>query len=314
MDDHKAQLLSETQQLLFNNRFDSADSLQRDFARIYPDDPGCYLIQAAIEMAKMAFFEDNLYPDYAKLLDTLRMKAQMVSDSGSASTKSWMHLFVGHSKAYGSIRESRFGSLYSAIRLGLAAKSEYEAGLALDSSIYDHYMGIGTYHYWKSAKAGMLRWIGLFKNDRALGIKELYIAADSAQIFKESARSGLIWIWINKEKYDSAIAVAEEMQKAYPDGTSFLWPMAQAYFAKRDYVNTARIYRLIRDKIDDTPGNYFNLIECDYFISKCLVILERKDEAIAAARDFAVYQKQIPNSTYNRQKSHISFLRKLVLE
>jgi tetratricopeptide (TPR) repeat protein len=258
------------QDALFNDRFQTADSLYRDYIRQWPDDPGGYLYRAGVLMADMSDCEENLYEDeFKSLLKKVDSTTGAVLDTCSPRTAAWMYLFRGHSIAYHSLWESRFGSRLSAVRLGLRSDNEYEDGLERDSTVYDLYFGLGSYHYWKSAKAGMLRWFGIFRNEKNKGIKELRLATDSSLLHRDLARSSLIWIWLDGGQYDSAIVVAQEFAARFPDGKTFLWPLAQAWYEKGDCEKARDIYRRIRDKLAGSPGNYFNLIECDFYITQC---------------------------------------------
>ena len=89
-------------------------------------------------------------------------------------------LYLGHQAAYRSLYEARFGSRFSALTYGLKAKGFYRDGLAADSALYDLYLGLGSYHYWKSAKAGILRTAGIFNDDKEKGISEIRKAIDSS--------------------------------------------------------------------------------------------------------------------------------------
>ncbi len=255
--------------------------------------------------------EDNLYPEeFNRLIDSARSKASSLCDTASNGTRAWMCLFLGHVEAYRSLWESRFGSLVTAIKKGRRAKKEYEQGLTYDSSLYDLYFGLGLYHYWKSAKAGILRWIGLIHNDKDKGIAQLYLAADSSLISRESARSALIWIRLDRKEYDSVIAGCRQMRKRYPDGKALLWPLARAYYGKKDYRNALQTFQLLRRRIADDPGNYSNLIECDYHLYRCFEKLSLDAEANKVADRMQQYYDKIPKDVRRRQRAKIALLRR----
>ncbi len=310
-DNARSQLLLSVQQLLYDDKFREADSLTMTIIARYPDDPAGYLFRAVTLVAKMFDREDNLYPqEFKRLIDSTRSKASSISDTASNCTRAWMSLFLGHAEAYCSLWESRFGSLVNAIKTGRRAKEEYERGLALDSSLYDLYFGLGLYYYWKSAKAGILRWIGLIHNDEDKGINQLYLAAESSLISRESARNALIWIRMDRKEYDSVITGCREMRKKYPDGKALLWPLARAYYDSKDYRNALQTYRLLRERIAEEPGNYFNLIECDYHLYRCLEKLTESAEAGKIAVGVQQYYEKIPKDVRRRQRDRISLLRR----
>jgi len=311
LDSTKTEFLVRTQQLLYNDKFHEAESLTTIMIDKYPDHPIGYLCQAINLTSEMLDREENLYSHRLnRLVDTILSKASNIIDTASASTCAWMCLFSGHAKTYRALWESHFGSFIKAINLARQAKSEYQRGLAYDSSLYDLYVGLGLYHYWKSAKVGVLRWVGLFKDEREKGIAELYLATDSSIISQESARSALIWVQLDIKEYDSVIFSCHEMLRKYPDGKALLWPLAKAYFEKKDYRNALPTFRLLRERVATDPGNYFNLIECDYRLYQCYEKLAMDAEAERVARRAAQYYKRVPQDIRRRQRVKIDLLRR----
>ncbi len=302
-------LLTRIQSDLFNDRFSAAYSSLDSFIRIHPDAPIGYLFKAGAYIAEMTDAEANLYPHrFRATADSAISLAQVRIDTTSPEETAWMYLIIGHARAYESLWESRFGSFSSALSLGLKAKSSYEDGLAADSSVYDLYGGLGMYHYWKSAKAGLLRMLRIFSNDKQKGIDELYLTIDSSAISAATARNALIYIWLDCGQYDSVVTICDEMRKMYPEGKQFLWPLAQAYFDSKQFDRAADTYRTLREKLAENPGNYFNLVECDYDLYQCYDKRGDDTRASQVALGLNDYFDRIPQETLKRQRSKIGYL------
>jgi len=314
MDSAKAAIRATINDLGLNDQFMAADSLCRVYIRAHPTDPGGYLMLAGTLLAEMIDQEENLYPiPFSALLDTVDLLCTRVLDTASANTRAWMYLLKGHARSYRSLWESRFGSLSTAVKLSFDGRSEYDRALECDRTLYDIYAGLGSFHYWKSAKVGgLLRWLGIFNDERREGIAELYLAAESSLVSRESARISLIWVWLDAEKYDSAIAIAMTLIPLYPEGKSFLWPLAQAYYFKRDFANSAIYYAMLREKILPRPGNYFNLVEIDYYLTRCRIRIDDTVGAREAAERFTSYERDIPAKTLERQRKKIDYLRGMI--
>ena len=315
MDSAKAASLVNIQKLLLNDRFDVADSAISAFVRNNPNDPAGYLSRASLMMARMSDQEENLFPvEFPAELDTVEMLAKQ-ADSGSSRNRAWMHLWLGHAKANGSVHASRFGSFTSAIGEGLAAKKEYEKGIDDDSTLSDLYFGLGSYHYWKSAKAGILRWLGIFHNDKSRGIAELKRAATSSEISREAAQSALIWIYFDCGLEDSAAAIVQQQALAYPEGKSFLWPLAKSLFDHERYAEAIEVFSTLRQRIASSPGNYYNLIECDYSITQANDHLGDKSAAGVASARLCEYVENLSKETRRRQQGKLGYLeRKIAIE
>lgn len=311
MTDEKQRLLISAQSHLLNDRFDSAQMTLDSLVGMDSTDPIGYLFKAAVYLARMTDAEQELdSEEFRRLADTSISLAESRLVDASGRKAAWMYLCLGHAKAYRSLWESRFGSFTSALKLALNARSDYEKGLESDSTLYDLYGGLGMYHYWKSAKAGILKWLQIFKNDKDKGINELYLAVDSSVISQYPARNALIWIWLDMDKYDSVVTICEEMLGRFPDGKLFLWPLAEALFEKKNYHRAAEIYQRLREKLVLSPGNYFNLVECDYNLNRCYDNLDREEDAIAAANRVESYYDLIADKTKRRQRSKLDYLRR----
>ncbi len=301
----------ETQSLLFNDRFAQVDSIYQAEIAARTQDPAGYLFRAGALFADMSDREENVNGAlFRQLLDSVVSLTDRILDTCNNPTAAWMYLWRGHARAYGSLYESKFGSSMAALKMGMASIDEYEAGLSRDSSLYDLYMGIGSYHYWKSAKAGMLRWIGLFKDEKDKGIAELRRAADSSLLHRELSRSALIWIYIDEKEYDAAVTLAEDFVKRYPDGHTFLWPIAQARFLQTHYGEAARAFLELRTRLDSSPGNYFNLIECDWHLAQCCTWLTDDANLKATVEHYRSYEARISDETRSRQSAKINYLQR----
>jgi len=305
----------QAQTLVFDDRFHAADSIYRQMIEADPDDPTGHLFRAGVLFAEMSDAEENLsQPLFMQLLDTVDILSNRILDTCDNNTAAWMYLWRGHARSYRALWESKFGSSLRALKLGLSTIDEYEAGLKRDSSVIDLYAGIGSYHYWKSAKAGVLRWFGIFRNEKDKGIAELRLAADSSLLHRDLARSALIWVWLDRKEFDSAIALADDFVQRYPNGKTFLWPIAQAQFRQANYAQAAETFLRLRSRLELSPGNYHNLIECDYHLAKCYTWLSDNYSLNLVSTQFREYRTVIPPPTLKRQSAKIAYLSRLTAQ
>lgn len=304
--------LADIQQALFNDRFEEALTLCSLVIQNNPDHPAGYSFMAATQMARMTDNEENIYGEqFEKLIDTTITISQMILENQSPSQKAWTYLWMGNAHAYQALYDSRFGSFYGAIKSGMRAKDSFQAGRDIDSTNQDLLVGLGSYHYWKSAKAGILRWIGIFKNQKQQGINELRIAFDSATLFSEAARRAMVWIWLNEKEYDSVIVSTKELSECYPEGKAVLWPMAEALVELERYPEAIDVYKTLRSRLAQNPGNFFNLIECDYLLCETFKKLSQDNKAIGVAGNLNEYAALIPEDIRKRQKKRLKYLRRL---
>jgi hypothetical protein len=164
---------------ILNEEFRQAEALAEQFPDNRLAKPLARLFVIASRMGEMAARESNLYGDgFKHLIDSTIADVDFTLTDATGREAAWLFLVRGHASAYRSLWESRFGSFFSALRQGLRARDDFKRGMARDSSLYDLYFGLGSFHSWKSPKAGVLRWLALFSNDKQQGIEAPRLAAD----------------------------------------------------------------------------------------------------------------------------------------
>ena len=117
---------------------------------------------------------------------------------------------------------------------------------------------------------------------------------------------------MDQEEYDSTIALAREFIDLYPDGTTFRWPLAQTYYKLTRYDSAAVAFENIRSRLLNRPGNYFNLVECDYHLARCYNWLENDEGLNYTVDRFQEYEAKIPEETRKKQRSAIRYLQRMV--
>ncbi|SYZ72170.1 hypothetical protein TRIP_C20285 [Candidatus Zixiibacteriota bacterium] len=305
----KIDIIRAGQEAIFDSRWDEASAIFDSLRSIDNTDPAAFLFPATVLQAEMIDREDETYGRrFLRMLDSVAFYANRRLSHCSRRDSAVCFLYLGHQAAYRSLFEARFGSRFAALTLGLKAKGYYQDGLAADSTLYDLYLGLGSYHYWKSVKAGLLRTAGIFSDDRLKGISEIKLAIDSSYFSSQSARAAMIWIFIEEKKYDSAIALCSRLLSAYPDGNNFLWPLAESFFKDGDYEKAADIYYQLLQRLKTKPGNYFNVIESAYWYRRACENLKFSDKIKEIKLYINSIIKSIPKEIRYRQKSRLAYL------
>ena len=298
---------------IYNDKFDSAgmkiDSLaQVDSSRIY-----AFLFYSILYQSRMMAAEsDSLEAEFYAALDSLQNRAEAMLETGSDSVIAYY--LLGHQFAFRSLHDGRAGHTWSAIKKGLKARNAYSDGYKMDSAFYDIGLGLGSYRYWKSVKTKAINWTPLFKSEKKDGIALLRLAADSSEISRDAARASLVWVYINEERFGEAIRLADDMRRRYPEGLTFLWALAEAYYKLKDYPQAAKNYSEILDRLRLDPGNWYNMIEVSYYLVDCYEQMEQKvtdvySEDICALKAM-ITGAAIPEETRDRQSKKLKSIRK----
>jgi tetratricopeptide (TPR) repeat protein len=209
--------------------------------------------------------------------------------------------------------DARKGNWWSGLNNGLSAKSSLNQALECNPELYDAYVGLGSYHYWASVVTKAFWWLPFFGDHRKEGMEQITLAYEKSIFSSDAAANGLIWMYIQEKKLDSALTLSEKMQAKYPEGKSFLWGVAQAYFEKKDWKNALAKYRELLAKLEANqanhnstiPNQFYNIIECQYYIANCLFSLGRYKECTSVCEETlnSDFGEQVEKRQKNRLKS-----------
>jgi hypothetical protein len=277
-----------------------------------PEDPAGYFFLGALYQAEMMDYEGDFKEKefYSELEAAIQLARNRIkSDKGT----SWDYLYLGNSYGYIGVYKARKGGLWPAFKNALKAKSAFKKAVELNPDFYDAYVGLGSYHYWTSYYTKSFAWLPFFADERKKGKEELKLAAEKSLFSKAAALNALIWIYIKEKNYSPAIALADSLQKEYPDGKIFLWALATAYYEKYDWHKAIEFYGLIKKKLNNNPAeNYYNLIECQYQIADSYFNIGDFGECILTCREALGYE--LNRKTRERQKEKLNKIKELLDE
>lgn len=304
----------ELQRCVFNEHWNSADSLIRLRSAARPGDPLAPLAEAARLQAEMFAREDRFAE---KRMHTLLDSAETLLNrrltiAAHAADSARILYFLGVCQTHTALWESKWGSLFSAVKQGFNARDNFTAGLALDSSFAELKLGLGAYQYWKSAKGGgLLRSVGLIADQRRDGVALVRAAVAEATISADAARSALLWILLDQEAYTEAAELARGLCAAYPDGAAFLWPLAKCYQESGDDQLALKTYLTLRARLARDPGNQINLIKVDYELAELARRLGDGETLALVENSFDDYSQDTPRQTRRKLAAKYRALKRL---
>ena len=273
----------------FREDYALAESSFQTLIRMAPEDPAGYFFLAALYHAQMIDYESDFREK--ELYENVKIAKKLARQRIKENKKdAWAHVILGNSYGVKAVYNATKGEWWSGLNEGLSAKSALKKAIQLDPELYDAYVGLGSYHYWASVKTRALWWLPFIGDHRQRGISQTKLAHEKSIFSSAAAASGLIWMYISEKQYDQAISLAQEMQSEYPAGKSFLWPLAQAYFEKRNWNDALSTHqnlleRLERDHRSGNPDQSYNLVECRFHIANSLFILGRYPECDSVCQE-----------------------------
>lgn len=242
------------------HKYAEAESAAVRIIRLSPNTPEGYFYRAAVVYSMIIDYEELIRPD--DFNDYLNKAESSAKNILAKEPNCGLSLFfLGSSKAYRSSFYLRCAKYYAALNEGLSSVDYLRKALEADSSMYDAYMGIGSYDYWLSRKTAFLRYLPLITDQRAKGINELYTAVSKGRYSPESASSALAWVLIDAGRPLEAVKVTEPFYKKYPSSRFFMFSYARALFDGKEYAKSVKIYTELLCSIQSAPrNNYFNEI------------------------------------------------------
>ncbi|MBD3287209.1 tetratricopeptide repeat protein [candidate division KSB1 bacterium] len=272
-------------------------SAESTFTRLInesPEHPRGYFFLAATLQSKSMDFETDIWEDeFILTLDKAENRARKLLRINDEDE--WARFYLGSALSYRAFYDGKKNRFVSAIKRGLAGISELNKVIAIDSTMYDAYLGIGSYKYWRSKFTRYLDWLPLIKDERELGIKMVKLAAEKGTYTKYAAINALVWILIDHGDVSEALKWVLKGLSKYPQSRFFLWGAAKTYFNLQQYDNAIKYYQNILGTVQQEKlNNHYNEIICYYKIAECHFKLQQHDQAaltLEKIRSFEIESK-----------------------
>ena len=249
-------------ELTINNRFDEAIDLYRKLIEKYPRQPIGYFYTAATLQAKMLDAEDySEQAEFYRLSDLAIHYAEELQERGDAT--GWTVFYEGSAYLYRSFMDSKKGKWFAAYKDAKRGVGRLEKAVALDSSLYDAYLGLGSFKYWKSAKADFLLWLPFISDERKTGIEMIRQSIAKGIFTYWIARDQLSWVLMDAGNYREAMQIARENSEAYPVSRFFKWTLVEAAYRNHDLEVCYQLYQNLLQGVRTIPdNNHLNELEC----------------------------------------------------
>jgi tetratricopeptide (TPR) repeat protein len=270
--DNRVAAVVKTVDYVFADSFEAAYNAAELITDTLPGKPIYNLVVASILIAEMTDREDySRKNDLFKRLDSSKRFFQKWTKGNPGDP--WGHFFLGTVHAYKSMWHGQTRSWLKSFIEGLKCRGKYDRTIKLDPTLYDAYTGIGSYHYWSSAKLG--KYIPFIPDNRKKGLEELRLAKDSSYISSRLAATGLAWALIEENKLPEALKIAQELYRESSGGRVSMWILGAIYW-KWGRLNEAERYYAELLKSLNAAGNQnnYNLIFCRYRKGVCLYMMK----------------------------------------
>ena len=191
--------------MVFDEQYAKSLSIFRELEEMYPNHPGPNFFKAATYQSWMSNFRIN---DFQQELEE---NVQLAIDKGNGWLRKgrddpWLHFYVGAAYGYRAFNRFRKHDFIGAYLDGKKGVNNFDKALTIEPTLYDVYLGLGVYHYWRTAKSKFLRVIAFWMSDkRELGLRQIEFSVDHALYSRNEAIYALIVAFFDSGRYEKAL-------------------------------------------------------------------------------------------------------------
>ena len=243
-------LVQQAISLAIEQKYDKALGRADSVVKLAPEEPIGYFFQAAVLQARMLDY--GMLDDEKAFFSATGISRKLAEKKLRQNVKdAWAHFFLGSALGYEAFFLGKKKRYFEAFRTGWQSIQHLEAALKHDPELYDAYLGIGTYKYYRSKMSKSLAWLPFVDDERAEGIRMIRQAMANGRYSRSAAINGLSWVLMDEERSQEALALVDSALAIYPDSRFFLWAAAAAAYRVERYDQAAAYYSQILRSLQD---------------------------------------------------------------
>jgi tetratricopeptide (TPR) repeat protein len=229
--------------------YDSALGLTEKVIKLTPREPIGYFFRAAILQARILDYEDYDGDEDAFFAATGMCRKLAQTKLREHRDEAWAHFFFGSALGYEAFLIGKKKKYFEAFRYGWQSIQHLEAALKIDPQLYDAYLGIGTYKYYRSKMSRSFSWLPFIRDERETGIQMIRQALAKGRYSRPAAINGLSWILMDENRPAEALALTDSALAMYPSSRFFLWSAGEAAGRVGRHEQAAAHYRIILESL-----------------------------------------------------------------
>lgn len=244
------------------NDFAGAEALFRELIAAYPDQPAGYFYLGATFQAEMLDAEQyDRLEEFQEAMERCIEVAKALQERDGNDP--WPYFFEGSAYLYRSFMDNKQKKMLGAYRNAVRGVHRLEKVIALDSTFYDAYLGVGSFKYWKSSKAKALTWLPFISDERRRGIEMVQTAIQKGRFVKLVGRDQLAWMLLDAGRTEEALELALQNHRLYPESRFFRWTLVEIYYRGERWEEAFRAYGELLQMLRALPqNNHYNEITC----------------------------------------------------
>lgn len=282
--------------LVLQDRFKESILLFEEIHQSYPDHPAPHFFKAATYQGWMSSTRLKTFQEeFEKNIQLTIEKGNKLLKRGNDP---WILFYVGAAfgyQAFNNFRKHQWIDAYFDAKKGV---DNFKAALKDDPKLFDVYLGLGSYHYWRTAKSNFLRLITFWIPDkRELGLRQLEFAFQHGAYARDQAGYNLTAAYFDYGQYQKAMQILNRIiEKKKAAGLSDLYYKARLLIEFKRWGEAESVFREILEHLEnDESASAGYKAECLYWIAALLMKQKKKSEALEFA-EMALAQMEKRNA------------------
>jgi tetratricopeptide (TPR) repeat protein len=198
----------------------------------------------------------------------------------------WVFFYLGAAYGYRAFNEFRKNNWIDSYFDAQKGVDSFEEALERDPKLFDVYLGLGSYHYWRTAKSNFLRLITFWIPDkRELGLRQIEFAFQHGSYSPDQAGYNLIAAYFDYGQYDKAMQILNRiLEKKKTAGLSDLYYKGRLLIEFERWAEAESVFREILEHLENykfASAGY--KAECMFWIAALLTKQKKRSEALEFA-------------------------------
>lgn len=294
--------------LVYQDRFPEAILLFDSLQEVFPHHPAPYFYRAATYQSWMSSYRFN------KFQAQLEADVQKAINIGNELLKQrqedpWLNFYIGAAYGYRAFFKVRSWNFIGAYVDGKKGIGNFNKALEKDSTLYDVYLGLGAYHYWRTARSSFIRVIAFWMPDkRDFGLEQIEFTIRHGRYAPEEATLALVTSLYDYKKYQLAVEVLERFMAGYQTQLiSSLYLHGRLLVEFQRWPEVRETFAEILSRLENYlyPSIGYQ-VECKYWMALALQGENQPQEALALA-EAALAQSKLRNKEVELEGQFDSF-------
>ncbi len=234
---------------------------------LFPDDPIGYFYAAATLQNMMDDYRNySLQDEFNRYLNQAIQNAEKKKKREKLTA--YDYLYLGGAIGFRGIHKALTGDWVGGFVDGLKGRNNLVKALEVDSTLYDVYYGLGSYHFWRSLKSKSFWWLPFIGDNRQKGIEMIKQVIEKGKYAKMDARLALVRIWVENKEYDKAFDQINALSRIYPQKPFLLWLYGRAQLETDNDSGAIKTYQNLLKALVASP--YYNPageVECRFYLA-----------------------------------------------